>query len=81
MKPGKTAILISGDPDRNKVMCLPGGGSAVVKIVLPRNWDKLMAERGYAPLKSFCLESTLQPARTIRKYSDYRTERGRRRKD
>ena len=80
MKQGKTAILVSGDPDRNKVMCLPGGGSAVVKIVLPRNWDKLMAERGYAPLKSFYLESSLQPLRKSRKYSDYLSERERRRK-
>ena len=29
---------------------MPGGGYSTVKIELPRNWDTLMAERGYRPL-------------------------------
>ena len=39
--------LSPGDPARNKEQCLPCGGSATVKIVLPTKWDALMAEKGY----------------------------------
>ena len=53
MEPGKSAILVTGDPSRNKVLTVPGGAFATVKIRLPRDWDALMAERGYAPLSSF----------------------------
>ena len=61
MQTGKSVFLVTGDPARNKEMCLPGGGSATVKIVLPKAWDRLMAERGYAPLASFRLKSDLKP--------------------
>ncbi|MCQ2364925.1 MAG: hypothetical protein MJ051_05170 [Akkermansia sp.] len=61
MQEGKTAMLITGDDNRNKTMCLPGGGFATVKIELPKNWDKLMEEKGYAPLASFELKSNLKP--------------------
>ena len=61
MQAGKSALLVTGDADRNKELCLPGGGSATVKIVLPKDWDRLMAERGYAPLADFMLKSDLQP--------------------
>ena len=57
MKAGMTDFLITGDAARNKVQTLPGaglgGGSATVKIKLPADWDKLMAERGYEPLAKF----------------------------
>ena len=53
MAPGKSAFLVTGDPSRNKVLTVPGGGFATVRIELPRDWDALMAERGYAPLASF----------------------------
>ena len=53
MAPGKTAILVTGDPSRNKSLCVPGGGFATVKIELPARWDELMAARGYEPLDSF----------------------------
>lgn len=53
MAPGKSAFLVTGDPSRNKVLTVPGGGFATVRIELPRDWDALMAERGYAPLSSF----------------------------
>jgi len=33
-----------------------GGGAITVEIELPANWDKLMAELGYPPLKEFFLE-------------------------
>ena len=55
MQRGKSAILVTGDADRNKAMCLPGGGTATVRIELPHNWDALVAPLGYAPLKSFYL--------------------------
>lgn len=53
MKRGMTAFLITGDAARNKVQTMPGGGYATVQIELPRNWDKLMTELGYQPLKEF----------------------------
>ena len=56
MQRGMTAFIITGDAARNKVQTMPGGGYATVRIELPRNWDKLMAELGYQPLKEFYLE-------------------------
>ena len=56
MQAGKTAMLVTGDVNRNKTMCLPGGGYATVKIELPRDWDALMAKKGYKPLKSHYLK-------------------------
>ena len=53
MKKGMTAFLITGDAARNKVQTMPGGGYATIKIELPKNWDSLMAELGYEPLKSY----------------------------
>ena len=53
MAEGKSAFLVTGDRSRNKEMCLPGGGFATVKVRLPKEWDKLMAERGYEPLAKF----------------------------
>lgn len=61
MQKGKNVFLVTGDSARNKEMCLPGGGSATVRIKLPRAWDELMARRGYAPLASFKLKTSLQP--------------------
>ncbi len=63
MQEGKSVFLVTGDPTRNKELCLPGGGSATVKIVLPAAWDALMAERGYKPLADFYLESEMRPDR------------------
>lgn len=51
-----TAFLITGDAARNKVQTMPGGGSATVKIELPRNWDQLMEELGYEALKGFYIK-------------------------
>jgi len=55
-KKGDTAILVSGDPDRNKALTLNGGAAVTVEIKLPANWDELMAELGYRPLHEFFLE-------------------------
>ena len=71
MQKGKNVFLVTGDPARNKEMCLPGGGSATVKIVLPKAWDQLMAERGYPPLESFRLKSDLKPDAPRPKVSGY----------
>ena len=57
MAAGKSAFLVTGDPSRNKVLTIPGGGFTTVKIQLPKAWDKLMAERGYEPLGQFRLSS------------------------
>ncbi len=56
MKPGMTAILVTGDGARNKVQTMPGGGYSTVRIELPANWDALMQAAGYAPLKEFDIE-------------------------
>lgn len=50
---GMTAFLITGDAARNKVQTMPGGGYATIQIELPRIWDSLMSELGYAPLAVF----------------------------
>jgi len=57
MKMGMTPILVTGDADRNKVQTMPGGNSATIEIKLPANWDQLMNELGYRPLKEFFIES------------------------
>jgi len=56
MKPGTTAILVTGDADRNKVQTIPGGNHVTIEIKLPANWDALMAKLGYRPLKEFFLQ-------------------------
>lgn len=40
----------------NKVQTMPGGSHATIAIKLPANWDSLMADLGYRPLKEFFLE-------------------------
>ena len=69
---GKTALLITGDCNRNKTMCIPGGGAASIKIELPKNWDKLMEQSGYKPLKEYFLKSDLVPARSPQQFRQYR---------
>ena len=61
MAPGNTAILVTGDPSRNKALCVPGGGFATIRIELPKAWDALMAERGYPPLSECRLKTDLAP--------------------
>lgn len=45
MKQDMTAILLTGDLARNKVQVMPGGGYSTIKIDLPDDWDRLMAEK------------------------------------
>ena len=75
MQQGKTAIIITGDANRNKTMCVPGGGFTSVKIELPRNWDELMAKAGYKPLSSFYLTSELAPSSQPQQFKNYRQRR------
>ena len=56
MAEGKSAFLVTGDPSRNKELCIPGGGFATIKIQLPKAWDVLMAKRGYEPIAKFRLK-------------------------
>lgn len=56
MEAGMTAILVTGDADRNKVQTIPGGPFVTIEIKLPANWDELVAERGYRPLREFFLK-------------------------
>ena len=53
MKPGMTALIITGDAARNKVQTMPGGGYSTVEIELPKDWDSLMEKAGYRPLEEF----------------------------
>lgn len=57
MEPGMTPILVTGDPNRNKVQTMPGGGYATVKIELPANWNALTAELGYESLETYLLDN------------------------
>lgn len=50
---GKTAIIVTGDANRNKVLTVPSGGMTTVKIELPNNWDSLMNDLGYKPLNNY----------------------------
>ena len=61
MKIGKSAFLVTGDPARNKEMCVPGGAPVTVKIRLPKDWNELMLERGYKPLEDFKLKTGVKP--------------------
>lgn len=56
MEKGATAFLITGDASRNKIQTMPGGGMSTVAVELPADWDALMEEKGYEPLRSFYLE-------------------------
>jgi hypothetical protein len=56
MQAGVTPILVTGDPDRNKVQTMPGGSHVTNEVKLPANWDVLMANLGYRPLKEFFLD-------------------------
>lgn len=56
MVKGETAFIITGDPSRNKIQTMPGGGMSTVAVELPAEWDELMQEKGYEPLRSFYLE-------------------------
>ena len=56
MQKGQTAFLITGDASRNKIQTMPGGGMSTVEVELPANWDELMEEKGYEPLRSYYLE-------------------------
>ena len=75
MQSGKTAFIITGDANRNKTMCVPGGAFTSVKIELPENWDILMAKAGYKPLKSFYLKSNLSPSPQPQQFKNYRQRR------
>ncbi|MBQ0080876.1 MAG: hypothetical protein KBS95_04945 [Alistipes sp.] len=55
MKRGMTAFIITGDNARNKVQTMPGGGYASIEIELPSNWDIMMQNLGYSPLKNHYL--------------------------
>ena len=55
MKRGMTVFIITGDSARNKVQTMPGGGYVTIQIELPRNWDTMMSELGYKPLKEYKL--------------------------
>ena len=56
MASGKTAIVVTGDANRNKVLTVPGGGMTTVKIELPDNWDDLMKNLGYKPLNNYYIK-------------------------
>ena len=60
MARGRSAFLVTGDSVRNKEMCLPGGAFTTMKIWLPKDWNALVAARGYEPLEKFHLPSNLK---------------------
>ena len=68
MKKGKNAIVVTGDANRNKVLTVPGGGMATVKIDLPDNWNTLMQELGYKPLESYYLSEITSDKPTLQNH-------------
>lgn len=56
MKPNMTPILVTGDPNRNKVQTMPGGGYATINIELPAKWNELLGKLGYPPIEEFFLK-------------------------
>ena len=73
MAEGKSAFIVTGDPSRNKELCVPGGGFTTVKIQLPKAWDRLMSERGYEPLEKFRISQ--EPGRPVRERGKLRYRR------
>ncbi|MBR1944948.1 MAG: hypothetical protein IJ846_01460, partial [Alphaproteobacteria bacterium] len=61
MEKGKTDILVTGDANRNKIMTVPGGQSATIKIELPENWNKLTTKLGYRPIEDFYIKTPVPP--------------------
>ena len=55
MNKGDTAILVTGDTNRNKFQVMPGGGFVTTEIKLPKDWNALVAPLGYAPIEEFYL--------------------------
>ena len=55
MTKGNTSIIITGYSTMNTVQILPGGGFNTIKLELPDNWDQLMDELDYKPLRNFYL--------------------------
>lgn len=56
MNKGETAILVTGDANRNKIQTMPGGGFVTTEIKLPENWNALVAPLGYEPIENFYLD-------------------------
>ena len=79
MTSGKTAIIVTGDANRNKVLTVPGGGMTTVKIELPINWDSLMKDLGYKPLNNYYVKipavniSQIQPTSQQKSLAQQRT--------
>ena len=70
MQKGETAFLITGDPSRNKIQTMPGGGISTTEIELPSDWDTLMERLGYPPLSTFRLPDSSTPSATLRPSAD-----------
>lgn len=57
MNKGDTAILVTGDANRNKFQTIPGGGFVTTEIKLPENWNELVIPLGYQPIENYYLEA------------------------
>lgn len=57
MNKGETAILVTGDANRNKIQTMPGGGYVTNEIKLPENWNELVAPLGYEPIENFYISA------------------------
>ena len=57
MNKGDTAILVTGDANRNKVQVMPGGSFVTTEIKLPENWNALVEPLGYEPIEKFYLKA------------------------
>ena len=58
MNKGDTALLVTGDANRNKFQVIPGGGFVTTEIKLPKNWNELVVPLGYQPIENYYLKAT-----------------------
>lgn len=59
MNKGETAILVTGDANRNKIQTMPGGGFVTNEIKLPENWNELVVPLGYEPIENFYISAKI----------------------
>jgi len=60
MNKGDTALLVTGDANRNKFQVMPGGGFVTTQIKLPQNWNELVEPLGYEPIEKFYLTADFE---------------------
>lgn len=50
-----TGFVITGGDVSSQIQIMPGGDTCSFNVNLPRNWDNLVANEGYKPIKDYYL--------------------------